>query len=99
MATIQLPEPETCGEPRTHRWTSAEYSRMVELGLFDGRRVELMSGEVLDMPAQKNFHMAAITLLHEALREIFGDGYWVRIQGSLDLSPTSVPDPDIAVVE
>ena len=99
LLTAPLPESEACVQPRTHRWTSAEYRRMVELNLFDGRRVELMDGEVLDMPAQKIFPMAAITLLHEALRQVFGDGYWVRIQGSLDLSPTSVPDPDIAVVQ
>jgi Uma2 family endonuclease len=98
MATIQLPQLEVFTEPRPHRWTRTEYCRMAEAGLFDGRRVELIDGEVLDMPAQKNFHMAAITLLHDALRPVFGEGHWIRIQGSLDLNPTSVPDPDIAVV-
>jgi hypothetical protein len=33
----------------------------------------------------------------DALRTAFGTGYWVRPQGSLDLSPHGIPDPDVAV--
>jgi Uma2 family endonuclease len=31
------------------------------------------------------------------LRLAFGSGYWVRVQGSLDLSPHGIPSPDLAV--
>jgi Uma2 family endonuclease len=86
------------GEPEPHLWTRDEYYQMSEMGLFLECRVQLIEGEILEMPAQKNFHALAIGLTHEALRLAFGGGYWIRVQMSLDLSPLSVPDPDLAVV-
>lgn len=85
-------------EPKPLRWTSADYYRLAERGFFLGRRVQLIEGEILETPAQKNFHAAAVDLTVDALKAAFGAGYWVRSQASLDLSPLSVPDPDVAVV-
>jgi Uma2 family endonuclease len=84
--------------PRRRLWTRHEFYRLVDLNFFRGQRVELIEGELVQMPAQKNVHLATICLVAEALRSAFGPGYWVRPQGSLDLSPLSVPDPDVAVV-
>ena len=84
--------------PRPHRWTREEFLQMIELGWFHDKRVELIGGEVIEMAAQKDYHGAAITLTMDALRLAFGRGFWVRNQMSLDLSPLSVPDPDLAVV-
>jgi Uma2 family endonuclease len=70
---------------------------MLDLGWFQDQRVELIDGEIIEMPAQKDYHGAAITLTMDALRFAFGAGFWVRNQMSLDLSPQSVPDPDLAV--
>jgi Uma2 family endonuclease len=88
----------TSNEPRPHRWTREQFYQMLDLGWFQDQRVELIDGEVLDMPSQKNYHGAAVTLTMDALRLAFGSGFWVRNQLSLDLSPYSVPDPDLAVV-
>lgn len=85
-------------KPRPHRWTREQFYQMLDLGWFQDQRVELIDGEVLDMPSQKNYHGAAVTLTMDALRLAFGSGFWVRNQLSLDLSPYSVPDPDLAVV-
>jgi Uma2 family endonuclease len=89
---------QTTDEPRPYRWSRDEYFKMSELGWFDGRRVELIGGEVIEMPAQFDVHLAAITLTQDALRLAFGPAYWVRNQGTLDLSPHGVPDPDLAVI-
>jgi Uma2 family endonuclease len=83
---------------RPRRWTADEMYRLLDLGFFQDQRVELIGGEILQMAAQKNFHAAAITLTEHALGAAFGAGYWIRVQFSLDLSPFSVPDPDVAVV-
>jgi Uma2 family endonuclease len=88
----------TTDEPRPYRWSRDEYFKMSELGWFDGRRVELIGGEVIEMPAQFDVHLAAITLTQAALGLAFGPAYWVRNQGTLDLSPHGVPDPDLAVI-
>jgi Uma2 family endonuclease len=85
-------------EPKPFLWTSEEYYRLSDRGFFQGRRVQLIEGEILEMAAQTNFHAAAISLTEDALRAAFGPGCWVRVQMSLDLTPLSVPDPDLAVV-
>ena len=85
-------------EPAIHRWTREEFYRALETGVLEGRRHELIEGEVVDMPAQKNFHGSALTLTQDQLRGLFGSGYWSRPQLSLDLSPYSVVDPDVAVI-
>lgn len=85
--------------PRQRRpFTAAEFWKMYELGFFSGQRVELIGGEIVAMAAQSNLHAIGLDLTRNALAAAFGPGFWVRVQNSLDLSPLSVPDPDIAVV-
>ena len=85
-------------EPRPHRWTREQFYQMLDLGWFIDQRVELIDGEVIDMPSQKNFHALGITFTEDALRQVFGPNYWVRVQMTLDLPSVSSPDPDLAVV-
>jgi Uma2 family endonuclease len=83
-------------EPRI--WTAKEAYRLLELGFFQDQRVELIGGKLLLMASQKNFHAVGIKLTEVALIAAFGPNYWVRVQASLDLSPLSIPDPDLAVI-
>jgi Uma2 family endonuclease len=76
-----------------------EYYRLGELNFFGDRKVELIGGEILEVPPQSNWHANGIEALAEFFRQAFGSNYWVRVQMPLDLSPLSVPDPDIAVVK
>jgi len=85
-------------EIQPHRWTREQFYQMLELGWFQDQRVELIEGEIFDMPAQLNFHALAIKLSDTALSSAFGPNYWVRVQMTLDLTPLSSPDPDLAVV-
>lgn len=92
MAPVQIEE------RQTRPWTREEYYRLADLGFFLEQRVELIAGEIVQMPPQKNWHALGITLTEDALRTAFGPGYWIRVQMSLDLTPHSVPDPDLAVI-
>jgi Uma2 family endonuclease len=85
-------------EPRPYRWTIEEYYHLCEAEWFQGRHVQLIDGEIIDMPSQKNLHALAIKLTDTALSASFGFQFWVRVQMSLDLKPYSVPDPDLAVI-
>jgi Uma2 family endonuclease len=85
-------------QPHRRRWTREEYYRMEEMGFFVGQRVELLWGEVIQMPAMKTPHMASIELTERALEAAFGSNYWVRVQGPLHLPDDSEPEPDLAVV-
>jgi Uma2 family endonuclease len=80
------------------RFTIEQFWEMYERGFFDGKRVELVGGEIVAMPAQSNEHFGTIEEVRDVLAGVFGAGFWVRMQGTLNLAPHGVPDPDIAVV-
>jgi Uma2 family endonuclease len=84
--------------PRPHRWTFDDYMRASDAGSFDSQRVELIEGEVIDMPAQKDPHAWTISRLVKVLLPIFPDPYWVKIQATQRLSDISGPEPDVAVM-
>ncbi len=35
----------------TAKWTIDEYHRMIAMGILDDRRVELLKGEIVEMPS------------------------------------------------
>jgi len=71
---------------------------MLEVGLLDNQRVELIEGEVLTMNALGPAHVAAVILVSDILRATFGDGFCIRSQSPLHLGNDSEPEPDVAVV-
>ncbi|HEY8477855.1 MAG TPA: Uma2 family endonuclease [Chloroflexota bacterium] len=84
---------------RARRWTRAEYDRLVDVGLLHpDEPVELIEGEIVEMPPQHGQHATAIVLAQEALRAVFGHGFVVRVQLPLALGAYSEPEPDLAVV-
>jgi len=81
------------------RWTRDEFDKMIAAGMFaPGERVELIDGAILQMTPQGSLHVTAVQLIQDALRVAFGSGFAVRTQAPLALSPSSEPEPDIAVV-
>ena len=100
MSTDLLERPSALySDPQPHRWTGEEVYRLLELGFFEGQRIELIEGEIVEMAAQSNLHAISIEKSRETLAAVFGVLFWIRVQMSLDLSPLSIIDPDIAVVD
>lgn len=89
----------TNGGPKRFRWNVRQYHRMADLGFFNGKRVELIRGEIVEMAPMKTPHSMAIVLLVEALAKTFGKGFIVRPQLPLNFGKTSEPEPDLSVVE
>ncbi len=85
-------------KPCRQRWTVEEYERLAEQGFFANRRVELVMGEIVQMPAMRNEHAVSLSLVQEALAAAFGQGHWIRMQMPLRLGRRSMPEPDAAVV-
>lgn len=81
----------------TKRWTREQYYRMADMGWFEGRRVELIDGAVVEMSPQNRRHANAIVLVQTALARIFPIES-MRIQLPLALSQRYEPEPDVAVV-
>ncbi len=86
-------------EIQTRNWSRQEYEQLVSAGIFQPHeRLELVEGEILQMSPQGSAHATAITLIDNALREVFGSNYTIRVQMPLAVSLDSEPEPDIAVV-
>jgi Uma2 family endonuclease len=93
-----MPRTKSPSMPRARRWTREEYARLAEQGYFRRQRVELIEGEIVQMPAMKNLHAIGISLTERELSMAFGPNFWVRPQMPLILGPRSEPEPDVSVV-
>ena len=85
--------------PAPFRWSVEAYERVVALGGFaPEQRIELIEGELVEIMPQKPRHASTIELVEEACRAILPSGFRVRVQLPLKFT-TSVPKPDIAIVQ
>jgi Uma2 family endonuclease len=84
--------------PPRYRWTCEEFHQLGEEGWFDGRKVILVDGEILDMPLPNPPHDMATSLTDYKLKAIFSSGFVVRVQSALVLGQDTDPGPDLAVV-
>jgi Uma2 family endonuclease len=75
----------------------SEYDRMIELGLFEDERVELIRGVLIKMSPQRAPHASTVQKLNQLLMTRPGGRFTVRIQLPLALSDDSEPEPDVAV--
>ena len=86
-------------EPRTRRFSRAEYEWLIDLGVFQpGEAIELIGGELMVAEPQSAPHYTAIQKTAKALEAAFGPGWEIRTQGPIGLDDDSEPEPDIAVV-
>lgn len=85
-------------EPRPMLWTRDSFYRLSQAGYFDGRRVQLVEGRIIEMPPQKHAHAYAVSLIADFLRCELAEEYWVREGKPLNLDAENDPEPDVAVV-
>lgn len=82
------------------KWTLDDYHRMIEVGLLQGRQVELLNGEIVEMSPEGEPHAY---FSHEAakyLGRLLGDRADIRQAKPITLpASSSEPEPDIAVVQ
>jgi Uma2 family endonuclease len=84
-------------KPHPRKWTKEEYYRLAELGFFEGKRTELIEGEIIEMPTMKSPHAVAVGLTDDILRQIFAGNFAVRSQMPIDFGDNELV-PDAAVV-
>ena len=85
-------------EPQVHLWTRNEYYKMAEVGLFEGKHVELIEGQVIEMTPTGSLHATAVALAARRLEKAFGAGYFVRWQMPLVVTQNTELEPDLAIV-
>lgn len=80
------------------RFTLDEYHRLGELGFFrEDERVELIRGEIIQMPTKKTPHSVCNTRLIRKLILLLGDRALVRGQEPIILPADSEPQPDAII--
>ena len=62
----------------TAKWTLDDYHRMMEVGLLEGRHVELLNGEIIEMPPEGPEHAQLSTDGADYLRCLLGNRVLVR---------------------
>ena len=99
MTTALLPPPRI-GRPSApagpYRFTRAEYHRMGELGFFEGKRVELIRGEIYQMSPISWSHTRSLASTLEVLGKIFDGRGWISPQNPV-VTDDSEPEPDVAI--
>ena len=91
--------PATLANPVVFKWDKELYLQVVEQGHFDGRHIELIEGDIIEMPPTGNAHDVAISLTAETLRIAFPrTENVISIQMGFDAVGNSVPQPDLAIV-
>lgn len=83
----------------TAKWTIDEYHRMIAAGILDNRHVELLKGEIVEMPPQGEPHAYFSSEAGEYLIRLLGDRAMVRLAKPITLPRNSEPEPDIAIVQ
>ena len=77
----------------------SEYEQMVELGLFQDERIELLRGVLVKMSPQLAPHASTVQKLNQLLMTRLQGRFTLRVQSPLALSDDSEPEPDVAVVD
>jgi Uma2 family endonuclease len=73
---------------------------MGEAGVFSpDARVELVGGEIVEMPPIGERHAAAVDVAGELSREQLGRSVIIRVQNPIQLDDYSEPQPDISILK
>lgn len=86
-------------EPRTHRFTTDDVTRMIEAGILaQDEPVELIDGELIVVSPQGPSHASYTNEIADRLRAVYRPGYAIREEKPVTAGEHSLPGPDIAVV-
>ena len=87
----------TTDPPAPIRWSLDDYHRGIDAGLFDDRRVELVDGEIYEMPPMREPHIGAARYLERTFAPLLALDR-LLIDKPIVLPQDGEPEPDIAVV-
>ena len=86
-------------DARIHKYTVAEYHVMGEAGILtEDHRVELIDGEIVQMPPIGSPHQETVDILNELFVTRFSGVARVRVQGPVRLEDSGEPEPDLMLL-
>jgi len=97
MAVPDKLQPRPIEVPIPHYWTLDAYHRAIDAGVFGDRRIQLLHGELVEMPPMNDPHIGAVRYLAGVF---YGQLGWQRTasQTPIILPSDGEPEPDVAVV-
>lgn len=95
MSTVAI-----ASDPLVHQrgLTRRQWDNLVDAGLLEGDRVELVEGMIVEMAPQGEQHSFLTTELNHRLTREVPEPWRVRVQMPLAATDASEPEPDLAVV-
>ncbi len=82
------------------KFSVGQYHQMIESGILtDQDRIELIQGELIEMSPIGRQHAACVDRVTELLIRKLGQRAIVRVQNPIQLSDTSEPQPDFAILQ
>src|SRR5215210_4077055 len=86
-------------QPQRRRFTVDEYYRMADTGILKSNdRVQLVDGEIIEMPPIGPEHASTVDAVGDVIRRLLGDTVVVRGQNPVRMGDHSEPEPDLAIV-
>lgn len=83
-----------------HQFTVVEFERLCQSGAFTDKKVELIEGVIVEMPAMGDLHVMWMGVLNRKLVMTFGELAMVYPQIPLDLGlKRTQPEPDFVIVK
>ncbi len=83
----------------TYKWTIERYHRAIEAGIFENQPIELLHGDLIVMPPEREPHAYYNTEAADYLRTLLGTRAKIRDAKPITLPNNSEPAPDIAIVK
>lgn len=83
----------------TYKWTLDRYHQAIESGVFDGQNIELLRGELIEMPPEREPHVFFSERAAEILRRMLAGEAQIREGRPVTLPNGSEPQPDVAIVQ
>ncbi len=80
------------------KWTLQDYHQMIDTGILDDRKVELLRGEIIEMSPEGVPHSFYCRETGEYLRQLLGNRAMISEAHPITLPNNSEPEPDIAIV-
>ena len=85
--------------PTRRRFTAAEYCAMADAGILtEDDRVELLDGELVQIPPIGDYHASRVNWLNYSLTPALGQRAIVQVQNPVRLNDDTEPHPDIALL-
>lgn len=84
-------------ETERKKWTRDECRQLLEMGILEEARFELIHGDIVPKMTQHERHIYTCKQIQKALEAIFGADY-VRLAAPIAIGEYEEPEPDAAVM-